>query len=126
MIEVLKRRQYKIKIIKSMYKKPQPPLHGSHVPFLVGDENARALKITGWLTGIYFILELGVGFWTGSVSVVSDAFHTFSAVGGVLIAIVAGNFSKRAAARFQTFGLLRAEVVGALFNGLFLFGMAVF
>ena len=99
--------------------------HGLHVPSSNGAKNSRALAIAGWLTGIYFFIELGIGFWTGSVSVVSDAFHTFSAVGGVLIAIVAGHFAKRAATQFQTFGLIRAEIVGALFNGLFLFAMAV-
>ncbi len=90
-----------------------------------GNQNARALRIAGWLTGIYFFVELGIGIWTGSVAVLSDAFHTFSAVGGVLVAIVAGRFSTRPATRFQTFGLIRAEIVGALVNGFFLIGMAV-
>ena len=90
-----------------------------------GDQNARALRIAGWLTGIYFFVELGIGIWTGSVAVLSDAFHTFSAVGGVLVAIVAGRFATRPATRFQTFGLIRAEIVGALVNGFFLIGMAV-
>ena len=89
-------------------------------------ENSRALKIAGWLTGTYFLFELGIGIWTGSVAVLSDAFHTFSAVGGVVIALVAGRFATRPATRFQTFGLIRAEIVGALVNGLFLAGMAVF
>ena len=84
-----------------------------------------ALAITGWLTGIYFLIELGIGIWTGSISVMSDAFHTFSAVGGVLIALVAGQLAKREATEGQTFGLIRAEIVGALFNGLFLVGMAI-
>ncbi len=91
----------------------------------MGSGNARALKVAGWLTGVYFVIELGVGFSTGSVSVISDAFHTFSAVGGVLIAVAASHFAKRAATQFQSFGLLRAEIVGALFNGLFLLGMAL-
>ncbi len=89
-------------------------------------DNARALAITGWLTGIYFILELGIGLWTGSIAVTSDAFHTFSAVGGVLIALVAGRLALRPATRYHTFGLIRAEIVGALVNGAFLAGMAVF
>ena len=89
-------------------------------------ENARALKISGWLTGIYFFIELGIGLWTGSVAVTSDAFHTFSAVGGVLIALVAGYYAVRPATQQATFGLIRAEIVGALFNGLFLLIMALF
>jgi cobalt-zinc-cadmium efflux system protein len=100
--------------------------HGAgHMPMAAGDKNARALRIAGWLTGIYFFVELGIGIWTGSVAVLSDAFHTFSAVGGVLVAIVAGRFAARPATRFQTFGLIRAEIVGALVNGFFLIGMAV-
>lgn len=88
--------------------------------------NVRALKISGWLTGIYFIVELGIGYWSGSVSVISDAFHTFSAVGGVLIALVAGHFATRPASQYATFGLIRAEIMGALLNGLFLFLMAIY
>lgn len=90
----------------------------------IGD--ARALKITGWLTGIYFVIELGIGYWSGSVAVISDAFHTFSAVGGVLIALVAGYFSTRPASRYATYGLIRSEIIGALFNGLFLLLMALY
>ena len=75
--------------------------------------DARALKITGWLTGIYFIVELAIGYWF-------DAFHTVSAVGGVLIAPVAGYFSTRPAFRYTTFGLIRSEIIGALFLFLFL------
>jgi|TARA_R110000772_G_C13306746_1_gene439456 cobalt-zinc-cadmium efflux system protein len=88
--------------------------------------NVRALKISGWLTGIYFLIELGIGFWSGSVAVISDAFHTFSAVGGILIALVAGHFSTRPASQYATFGLIRAEIIGALFNGLFLLLMAIY
>ena len=100
--------------------------HGGHMPMAPGDQSARALLIAGWLTGIYFFVELGIGIWTGSVAVLSDAFHTFSAVGGVLVAIVAGRFATRPATQFQTFGMIRAEIVGALVNGFFLIGMAVF
>ena len=95
--------------------------HAGHMP-AVSDQ--RALIISGWLTGIYFLVELGIGLWTGSVAVTSDAFHTFSAVGGVLIALIAGQFAQRRASIYQTFGLIRAEIVGALLNGLFLVLMA--
>lgn len=54
---------------------------GHHAMPSVGQGNIRALKITTWLTGIYFIIELGLGIYSGSIAVISDAFHTFSAVG---------------------------------------------
>lgn len=97
--------------------------HAGHMP-ATGDR--RALVISGWLTGIYFLVELGIGLWTGSVAVMSDAFHTFSAVGGVLIALAAQRLGERGASATQTFGWIRAEILGALFNGLFLVGMALY
>jgi cobalt-zinc-cadmium efflux system protein len=95
--------------------------HGGHG--IAADR--RALVISGWLTGIYFLIELVVGLWSGSVAVISDAFHTFSAVGGVLIALVSQRISARPATAAHTFGWGRAEILGALFNGLFLAIMAV-
>ncbi|PCH92714.1 MAG: hypothetical protein COB86_02310, partial [Dehalococcoidia bacterium] len=66
----------------------------------------RALAISGWLTVIYFGIELGIGIWPGSIALISDAFHTLSAVGGVLIALVAGRMAALPATRFQTFDSL--------------------
>ena len=78
----------------------------------------RALVVSGWLTGSYFVVELVIGLWTGSVAVTSDAFHTFSAVGGVLIALVAMRLAERKSTPARTFGYTRAEILGALFHGL--------
>ena len=97
--------------------------HGGHIS-TTGD--TRALVISGVLTGVYFAIELVIGLWTGSVAVISDAFHTFSAVGGVLIALVALRLSRRPATSRETYGWARAEIIGALFNGLFLVIMAGF
>ena len=97
--------------------------HGSHVP---GGSDRKALLQSGVLTGIYFVIELGLGIWSGSVAVLSDAFHTFSAVGGVLIALVAQRLSERPATPEYTFGWGRAEIIGALFNGVFLALMAAY
>ncbi len=93
---------------------------GGHLP-----SSGRALMISGWLTGIYFVIELAIGLYTGSIAVISDAFHTFSAVGGVLLAIVAARLARRPADPARTFGWYRAEIIGALVNGAFLLIMAV-
>jgi len=90
------------------------------------ETNARILKITGWITGIYFLIELALGFYSGSVSVIADAFHTFSAVGGILIAFIANRISNREATSSATYGFKRSEIVGALLNGLFLLLMAFY
>lgn len=98
--------------------------HGGHSGHMPATSDRKALAWAGWLTGIYFVVELAIGLWTGSVAVISDAFHTFSAVGGVLIALVATRLSDRKSSPARTFGYVRAEIVGALFNGLFLVIMA--
>lgn len=90
----------------------------------LGGGDARALKITSWLTGIYFIVELAIGIWTGSIAVLSDAFHTFSAVGGIVLAIIAARIAAKPADATHSFGRRRAEIIGALLNGFFLLAMA--
>ncbi len=94
--------------------------HAGHLP-----SSGKALAISAWLTGIYFLIELAVGLWSGSVAVISDAFHTFSAVGGVLVAILAARLARRPADARKSFGWYRAEIIGALANGAFLLIMAL-
>lgn len=94
--------------------------HAGHMP-----SSGSGMAISAWLTGIYFFIEMGIGLWTGSVAVISDAFHTFSAVGGVLVAITAARLARRPADEDRSFGWYRAEIVGALVNGGFLLGMAL-
>ena len=94
--------------------------HAGHMP-----SSGRGMVISAWLTGIYFVIEMGIGLWTGSIAVISDAFHTFSAVGGVLVAIVAAKLARRPADEDRSFGWYRAEIIGALVNGGFLLGMAL-
>ena len=98
--------------------------HSGHGMMHTG-ANTRALKISAWLTGVYFVIELAIGIYTGSVAVISDAFHTFSAVGGVILAIIAARIARRPADKQRTFGSLRAEIIGALLNGAFLLAMAI-
>lgn len=93
-----------------------------HIPTGISDN--KDLKIVTWITGIYFIIELGIGIYSKSIAVLSDAFHTFSAVGGVLLALIAGNIAMRPADKYKSFGRFRAEIVGALINGFLLLVMA--
>lgn len=94
--------------------------HAGHMP-----TSGRGMAISAWLTGVYFLIEMGIGLWIGSIAVISDAFHTFSAVGGVLVAIVAARLARRPADEERSFGWYRAEIIGALVNGGFLLAMAL-
>ncbi|CAN0218544.1 unnamed protein product, partial [Chrysoparadoxa australica] len=78
--------------------------HAGHMP-----SSGPGMAISAWLTGIYFVIEMGIGLWTGSIAVISDAFHTFSAVGGVRVAIVAARLARRPADEHRSFLGFRAE-----------------
>ncbi len=99
--------------------------HSGHAMPRPSGGDDRALKISAWLTGVYFLIELGIGLYSGSIAVISDAFHTFSAVGGVVLAFVAARIARRPADLDRSFGNYRAEIIGALLNGAFLAIMAV-
>jgi len=102
--------------------------HAGHGMAALSDANpqtARALRSSAWLTGLYFLIELAIGIYSGSIAVISDALHTFSAVGGVVLAITARRIARRPANRTRTFGSYRAEIIGALLNGVFLLLMAL-
>lgn len=104
----------------SAQKETTANAHAGHIP-----TSGRGLVISAWLTGIYFVIELAIGLWTGSIAVISDAFHTFSAVGGVLVALGAARLARRPASSDFSFGWFRSEILGALVNGGFLLGMAL-
>jgi cobalt-zinc-cadmium efflux system protein len=42
--------------------------HSGHAMPMPGGGNDRALKISAWLTGVYFLIELGIGFYSGSIA----------------------------------------------------------
>ncbi|KMQ49863.1 Cobalt-zinc-cadmium resistance protein CzcD [Chitinispirillum alkaliphilum] len=79
-----------------------------------------------WLQAVYFIFEIIIGLWTGSIAVIADALHSLSTVGGVVLSLIAAFISQKGEATpRQTFSRYRAEIIGALFNGLLLLLMAV-
>ncbi len=77
------------------------------------------------LTGAFFVVELIVGLSIGSVAVVADAAHNFSAAAGVGIALLAAIFAARPPSPERTFGYVKAEMLAAWINGSLLLAMAV-
>ena len=77
-----------------------------------------------FLTFGYFVVELVVGNITNSVALVADAFHMLSDVISLVIAIVAVRISRRQS-DINTYGWVRAEVVGANINTVFLLALCL-
>ncbi len=80
------------------------------------------------LTAAFSICEFGFGFANVSLALVADAFHMMSDAAALIIAIVAIQLGKRpeADSDAHTFGWKRAEVIGALINGVYLASVCLF
>ncbi|XP_023695183.1 zinc transporter 1a [Paramormyrops kingsleyae] len=73
------------------------------------------------LTAGFFVAEVVVSRLTSSLAMLSDSFHMLSDVIALLVALVAVRFASRTQATSKnTFGWIRAEVMGALVNAVFL------
>ncbi len=80
----------------------------------------RALAIALLLNGIYLVVEAVGGWLSGSLALLSDAAHMLGDVGALALAWGAARLARGAAKPEHTFGLRRAETVGAFVNGLML------
>ncbi|MGG7463544.1 MULTISPECIES: cation diffusion facilitator family transporter [unclassified Plantibacter] len=87
--------------------------------------NRTRLTIAIAIIGTVLIVEV-IGAWiSGSLSLLADAGHMLSDLTGLIIALVATIVAARPATDRQTFGYQRAEVFGALINGLILVAVAI-
>jgi cobalt-zinc-cadmium efflux system protein len=71
-----------------------------------------------------FALQLAGGLASGSLALIADAGHNFTDVAGVGLALLAIRVAARPATRGRTFGYLRLEILAAVVNAVFLFGIA--
>jgi len=86
--------------------------------------NRRRLSISiGIVLGVLLLEVLGAWF-TGSLALLADAGHMLSDLFGLIVALIATVVAARPATDRATFGFQRAEVFGALINGLILIGVA--
>ncbi|KAI1897703.1 hypothetical protein AGOR_G00086010 [Albula goreensis] len=73
------------------------------------------------LTFGFFVVEIVVSRITVSLAMLSDSFHMLSDVIALVVALVAVRFAEKTqATNKNTFGWIRAEVMGALVNAVFL------
>lgn len=70
----------------------------------------------GLLLG-FMAVEVAVGIAVNSLALLSDAAHMLTDAGAVALALVAMRLARRPAAGTMTFGLKRAEILSAQFNG---------
>ena len=74
----------------------------------------------------FFFVEVIGGTITHSLSLLADAGHMFGDVAALVIALVVMHLARQTPTEKRTFGLLRAEVLGAFINGAGLLVITVF
>eukprot|EP00058_Branchiostoma_floridae_P022941 XP_002608431.1 hypothetical protein BRAFLDRAFT_231979 [Branchiostoma floridae] len=75
------------------------------------------------LTGLFFVVEITVGYVTNSMALVADSFHCLSDMVSLIVGLSAMRFSKKRVVHLNTFGWVRAEVLGGLVNCIFLLAL---
>ena len=98
-----------------------PHVHGSPAA-----RDRRLLVVVFGLTLGVFVVELIGGYLSDSLALLADAGHNFTDVAGIGLALLAIHYAARPATRERTFGYLRLEILAAVVNAVFLFGVAAF
>ena len=87
---------------------------------------SRVVRISVMLamTSTFFLVEIVVGYMTSSLALLADAFHMLSDVISMGVALYAIKLAKiQGGIPTNTYGWQRAEVLGALINGVFLLAL---
>ncbi len=98
----------------------------NHEPHAAADSDRRRLLVVLGVTSVYFLTELAGGYLTGSLALLSDAVHMLTDIAALCLGLLTLWISTRPASSAKTYGYLRAEILGALLNGLFLWLLVVF
>ncbi|KAI1497189.1 cation efflux protein [Biscogniauxia marginata] len=73
----------------------------------------------------FFLVELISGFMVHSLALMADAFHMLNDIISLVIGLWAVTVAKRATTNKFSYGWVRAEILGAFFNAVFLIALCV-
>ncbi|HUG51124.1 MAG TPA: cation diffusion facilitator family transporter, partial [Terrimesophilobacter sp.] len=92
---------------------------------VAGSANRTRLALALGIVVFVLVIEAVGAALTGSLALLADAGHMLSDVIGLVVALVAVSVANRPATDRSTFGFQRAEVFGAVVNGVILLVVAV-
>ena len=78
------------------------------------------------ITGSVMVIEVIGSIFTGSLALGSDASHMFTHLFALAISFVAIVIASKEPCHHRTYGFYRAEILAALFNSIFLFGVTIY
>lgn len=88
-------------------------------------QKTQLLRIAMALLSSFFIIELGVGLWIHSLSLVADAGHLLSDIAALGLTLLASWIAQRARRSQLKWGNYRVEFLAALINSLSLIILAI-
>jgi cobalt-zinc-cadmium efflux system protein len=86
----------------------------------------RRLRIVLAVTVAYLVTELASGIYANSLALLTDAVHMLTDIAALCLGLLTLWISSRPATAGKTYGYLRAEILGALMNGLLLWLLVAF
>ena len=98
-----------------------PSTHHDHAHATHGNTLRWALLLT---LGFAFVEALG-GWWSGSLALMGDAGHMFSDAVALGLSALAAVIGRRPPSTRHSYGLMRAEVIAALLNGLLMLAVVL-
>jgi cobalt-zinc-cadmium efflux system protein len=78
------------------------------------------------ITGSWFIIELIGGLYANSLALLADAAHMLTDLAALSLSLFALKIATRPATHSKTYGYMRAEILAALANGIFLILIAIY
>ncbi|WP_439592372.1 cation diffusion facilitator family transporter [Microbacterium sp.] len=90
-----------------------------------GASNRRLLAVSLAITTVVMLVQIVGAALSGSLALLADAAHMFTDAAALVIALIASIVAARPANARSTFGYQRAEVFGALANGVILILLSV-
>ena len=85
----------------------------------------RLLAVSLGITSVVMVVQIIGSALSGSLALLADAGHMFADAAALVIALIASSVAARPADDRRTFGYQRAEVLGALINGVILVVLSV-
>ncbi|AOP35541.1 cation transporter [Leptospira tipperaryensis] len=88
--------------------------------------SSKALMIAMTFNLLYAAIEAGIGLWSGSLALLSDAGHNLMDVSSLFLAWIAIKLQQRAPSPGFTYGLKKSSILVSLLNSILLFGTFAF
>lgn len=97
--------------------------HGAEAHALHGTDSRRTFVLALSATAAFAVVEFFGGWYANSLALMGDAGHMITDSGALALGAVAAAVSRIGTTGRYTYGLQRAEVIGALINVLFMYGV---